>query len=147
MAVKIRLSRVGTKNLPYYKVMIADERKSRDGKFIENVGTYRPLLKKDDPSRVMLKKDRIDYWLSVGAQPSERVVKFLNAGKIGQDKKAVKDKNEKLKQTIAVRKKNAEEAAKKAAAEAKAAEDKAKAEEAAKAAAAAPAAEQAAPSA
>ena len=77
MAVKIRLARGGAKKVPYYRVVVADARAPRDGDFIEKVGTYNPLLKKDDENRVTFKKDRIEYWLGQGAQPTERVIKFI----------------------------------------------------------------------
>lgn len=74
MAVKIRLKRVGTKNHPAYRVVVADGRSPRDGKFIEEIGTYLPYQKKDNFS---LKLDRVDYWLKVGAQPSDTVASFI----------------------------------------------------------------------
>jgi small subunit ribosomal protein S16 len=79
MATKIRLARLGAKKRPFYRIMIADSRSPRDGKFIEIVGTYAPLLAKDDANRVSLKADRITYWLGTGAQPSEKVEKLLQA--------------------------------------------------------------------
>jgi small subunit ribosomal protein S16 len=79
MAVAIRLARGGSKKRPYYRVVVADSRNSRDGRFIEKVGTYNPLLAKDSPERVKLDHDRISHWLSVGAQPSDRVARFLDA--------------------------------------------------------------------
>ena len=79
MAVAIRLARGGSKKRPYYRVVVADSRNSRDGRFIEKVGTYNPLLAKDSPERVKLDADRISHWLSVGAQPSDRVARFLDA--------------------------------------------------------------------
>jgi small subunit ribosomal protein S16 len=83
MATKIRLARLGAKKRPFYRIMIADSRSPRDGKFIEIVGTYAPLLAKDDANRLVLKSDRITYWLGTGAQPSEKVEKLLqNAGLI-----------------------------------------------------------------
>ncbi len=82
MAVKIRLARGGAKKVPYYRVVVADARAPRDGDFIEKVGTYNPLLKKDDENRVTFKKDRIEYWLGQGAQPTERVAKFMHASGI-----------------------------------------------------------------
>lgn len=77
MAVKIRLARGGAKKRPYYRVVVADGRCPRDGKFIEKVGTYNPMLQKDDPRRVTLNAERLTHWLSVGAQPTERVAKFM----------------------------------------------------------------------
>jgi small subunit ribosomal protein S16 len=78
MAVKIRLARGGAKKVPYYRVVVADARAPRDGDFIEKVGTYNPLLKKEDEGRVIFKKERIEYWLGQGAQPTERVAKFIH---------------------------------------------------------------------
>ena len=79
MAVAIRLSRGGSKKRPYYKIVVADERSARDGKFIERIGSYNPLLAKDDANRVVLDSDRAKHWLSVGAQPTDRVARFLDA--------------------------------------------------------------------
>jgi small subunit ribosomal protein S16 len=79
MAVAIRLARGGSKKRPYYKIIVADARSSRDGKFIERIGSYNPLLAKDDANRVTLDTDRAKHWLSVGAQPSDRVARFLDA--------------------------------------------------------------------
>lgn len=77
MALTIRLSRGGAKRRPYYRIVVADSRKSRDGRFIERLGSYNPMLEKDDPKRVQLVEERIKHWLGVGAQPSDRVQKFL----------------------------------------------------------------------
>ncbi len=82
MALKIRMSRVGAKKRPQYRIVVADARSPRDGKFLEKVGTYNPMLKADDAGRVLLNEERIKYWLSNGATPSERVAKFLGAAKI-----------------------------------------------------------------
>ncbi len=82
MAVKIRLARGGAKKRPYYRIVVANATAPRDGDFIEKVGTYNPLLNKDDESRIVLKTDRIKYWLSEGALPTERVVKFLMDAKV-----------------------------------------------------------------
>ena len=82
MAVSIRLARGGAKKRPYYRIVVADSRNARDGRFIEKVGTYNPLLAKDSPERVKLDADRISHWLSVGAQPSDRVLRFLDAAGI-----------------------------------------------------------------
>jgi small subunit ribosomal protein S16 len=79
MAVKIRLARGGTKKRPYYRVVVADERAPRDGRFIEKVGTYNPLLPGDNAERVTLNLERIQHWLSKGAQPTDRVLRFLDA--------------------------------------------------------------------
>ena len=79
MAVSIRLSRGGAKKRPYYRIVVADSRAPRDGSFIEKIGTYNPLLSKDDANRVVLDTDRAKHWLSVGAQPSDRVARFFDA--------------------------------------------------------------------
>jgi small subunit ribosomal protein S16 len=78
MAVAIRLARGGAKKRPYYKIVVTDSRNSRDGKFIERIGSYNPLLPKDSEERVKLDADRARHWLSVGAQPSDRVHRFLD---------------------------------------------------------------------
>nr|WP_188055516.1 30S ribosomal protein S16 [Sphingosinithalassobacter sp. CS137] len=82
MAVSMRLSRGGSKKRPYYRIVIADARSPRDGSFIEKIGTYNPLLAKDDEKRVVLDGDRAKHWLSVGAQPTDRVARFLDAAGI-----------------------------------------------------------------
>lgn len=79
MALSMRLSRGGSKKRPYYRIVIADARSPRDGKFIEKIGTYNPLLAKDSAERTQLDTDRAKYWLSVGAQPTDRVARFLDA--------------------------------------------------------------------
>ena len=79
MAVAMRMSRGGSKKRPYYKIVIADVRAPRDGKFIERIGSYNPLLAKDDEKRVVLDVDRAKHWLEVGAKPSDRVARFLDA--------------------------------------------------------------------
>ena len=81
MAITLRLARHGRKNRPYYAIVVANSRSPRDGKFIEKVGTYNPLLAKDDANRVTLNTERVQYWLGVGAQPTDRVAIFL--GKAG----------------------------------------------------------------
>ena len=77
MALALRLSRGGRKGRPFYRIVVADKRMARDGRYIEKVGTYNPLLANDDDKRVSLNEERIKYWLEQGAEPSERVVKFL----------------------------------------------------------------------
>ena len=79
MALKIRLARGGAKKRPYYRIVIADSRAPRDGRFIERVGTYNPLLPKDHEERFTLKEDRVQHWLDKGAQPTDRVHRFLDA--------------------------------------------------------------------
>jgi len=75
--LKIRLARGGAKKRPYYSIVVADSHSPRDGRFIEKVGAYNPLLKKDDPNRVTLKLERIQEWIAKGAQPTDRVARFL----------------------------------------------------------------------
>ena len=82
MAVAIRLSRGGAKKRPYYRIVVADARSPRDGKYLEQIGVYNPLLAKDDEKRVQLNEDRARYWVGVGAQPSDRVSRFLDAAGI-----------------------------------------------------------------
>lgn len=79
MALKIRLARGGSKKRPYYRIVVADARMPRDGRFIEKLGNYDPLLKKDDERRVVMDLDRAKHWLEKGAQPTERVARFLGA--------------------------------------------------------------------
>ena len=78
MAVSIRLSRGGAKKRPYYKIVVTDSRTGRDGKFIERIGSYNPMLPKDSEERVKLDTERARHWLSVGAQPTDRVARFLD---------------------------------------------------------------------
>jgi small subunit ribosomal protein S16 len=78
MSVSLRLSRGGSKKRPYYKIVAANARAPRDGKFLEQVGTHNPLLAKDDENRVRLIEDRVRYWLGVGAQPTDRVARLLD---------------------------------------------------------------------
>jgi small subunit ribosomal protein S16 len=82
MATSIRLSRGGSKKRPYYKIVVADSRSPRDGRFIERIGSYNPLLAKDNPERVKLDTERAKHWVSVGAQPTDRVARFLDAAGI-----------------------------------------------------------------
>ncbi|MBY8338192.1 30S ribosomal protein S16 [Alteriqipengyuania sp. NZ-12B] len=82
MAIALRLSRGGAKKRPYYRIVAADSRYPRDGRYLEQIGTYNPLLAKDDEKRVQLNEDRAKYWLGVGAQPSDRVARFLDAAGI-----------------------------------------------------------------
>jgi len=150
--LKIRLARGGAKKRPYYSIVIADSHSPRDGRFIEKVGTYNPLLKKDDPARVTLKVESIQEWLKKGAQPSDRVARFLAAqglttwahgnnpnkgqpGKKAQERSAERAQREEDRKQAEIDAKAAAEAEKAAAAEAAA--------EAAAAAAAAPAVEEA----
>ena len=79
MATKIRLARGGSKKRPFYRIVAADTRAPRDGRFIEKLGTYNPLLAKDNAERVTMDKERVQYWLDQGAQPTDRVLRFLDA--------------------------------------------------------------------
>ena len=78
MSVKIRLARGGAKKRPYYRIVVADIRMPRDGRYIERVGSYNPLLPRDHEDRVSLEKERIIDWLSKGAKPTDRVARFLD---------------------------------------------------------------------
>lgn len=78
MAVAIRLSRGGAKKRPYYRIVVSDSRSPRDGKYLEQIGTYNPMLPKDDEGRVKLDEDRARHWIGVGAVPSDRVARFLD---------------------------------------------------------------------
>ncbi|WP_126172736.1 30S ribosomal protein S16 [Altericroceibacterium xinjiangense] len=82
MAISLRLSRGGAKKRPYYRIVVADSRSPRDGKYLEQIGTYNPLLAKDNPDRVKLDEDRARYWVGVGGQPTDRVARFLDAAGI-----------------------------------------------------------------
>jgi small subunit ribosomal protein S16 len=79
MSVKIRLARGGAKKRPYYYIVAAHTTSPRDGRYIEQVGTFNPMLSKDDENRIKLNLDRCKYWLSVGALPTDRVARFLDA--------------------------------------------------------------------
>jgi small subunit ribosomal protein S16 len=87
MAVAIRLSRGGAKKRPYYRIVVTDVRSPRDGKYLEQLGTYNPVLAKDDEKRVTLIEDRVRYWIGVGAQPTDRVARILD--KAGIKERAV----------------------------------------------------------
>jgi len=79
MATKIRLARGGSNKRPFYAIVVSDSRMPRDGRFLEKVGTYNPLVAKDSEERVKMKLDRVQFWLDRGAQPTDRVVRFLEA--------------------------------------------------------------------
>ena len=95
MALKIRLARGGSKKRPYYRIVVAQATAPRDGSFIEKVGTYNPLLAKDSGERVVLNTDRVKHWLSVGAQPTDRVLRFLDAA--GLEKREARNNPNKAK--------------------------------------------------
>ncbi len=124
MSVKMRLSRGGTKKRPYYYVIIAHVSAPRDGRYIEQIGTFDPMLKKDNPERVKLQADRVKHWLGVGAQPTDRVLRLLDGA--GLAKRTALNNPEKAKP----KKKAQERAAAIADKAAKAAEAAAKAAEA-----------------
>ena len=87
MSMKIRLARGGSKKRPFYRIVAADSRMPRDGRFIEKLGTYNPLLAKDSEERVKMDVERVQYWIGQGAQPTDRVARMLEAA-------GVKDKTE-----------------------------------------------------
>ena len=94
MPVRIRLSRGGAKKRPFYRIVVADSRRSRDGKFIDQLGTYNPMLAKDNPERVKINADKAKDWIVKGAQPSDRVKLFLsNLGIV--DKTIITEKTKK----------------------------------------------------
>jgi small subunit ribosomal protein S16 len=135
MAIAMRLSRGGSKKRPYYRIVVADQRAPRDGKYLEQVGSYNPLLAKDSAERVQMNEERVKHWLSVGAQPSDRVARFLDAA--GVRERAARNNPKKGEPGENAKERAEEKAAKLAEAE----EAKKAAEEEAKAAAAAPAEE------
>jgi small subunit ribosomal protein S16 len=107
------MARGGAKKRPYYRIVVADSRMPRDGRFIEKVGSYNPMLAKDSPERVKLDQERIKHWLGVGAQPSERVARFLVAvGMMEKAKIPDQTKKDKPRPKTLERMKAAEEAAK-----------------------------------
>ena len=134
MSVKIRLARGGSKKRPYYYIVAAENRSPRDGRYIERVGTYNPMLPKDSEERVKLNVERIKHWLSVGAQPTDRVARFLDAADLmkrearnNPDKAKPKKKAQERIAAEEEKKREAEEAAKAAAEEAAAPAEEAEA--------------------
>lgn len=132
MSLKIRLSRGGAKKRPFYRIVVADSRSPRDGRYIEKVGTFNPLLPRDSEDRIKLDTDRVKHWLSNGALPTDRVLRFLDAE--GLMKREARNNPEKAKPG---KKRLEREEAKRAAGEEKAAAAAAAEQEAADAAAAA----------
>ena len=124
MSLKIRLARAGAKKRPYYRIVVADSRSPRDGRFIDKVGTYDPMKPKDDAGRIILESEKIQAWLAKGAQPTDRVLRFLDAA--GLAKREARNNPEKAQPKKKAQERNAAAA---------------KAAEAAAAAAEAPAAE------
>lgn len=113
MAMKIRLARGGSKKRPHYAIVASDSRMPRDGRFLEKLGTYNPLLPKDSEERVKMNIERVQYWLGQGAQPTDRVARFLEAAGV---KEKAERKNLKKAEPGDKAKKRAEEKAAKAAA-------------------------------
>lgn len=128
MAIKIRLARGGSKKRPFYRVVAADSRMPRDGRYIEKLGTYNPLLPKDSEERIKLDMERVQYWLGEGAQPTDRVSRFLEAAGVVEKKER---SNPKKGTPGAKAVERAEEKAAKAAEAAEAPAEEAPAEEAA----------------
>lgn len=119
MSLRIRLSRGGAKKRPFYRIVVADSRSPRDGRFVERVGTYNPMVAKDHPERVLLKEERIRHWLGVGAQPSDRVARFCaEAGLMEARPRPEQTKKPLPKAKAQERMKAAQEAASQAAAQA-----------------------------
>lgn len=116
MSVKMRLSRGGSKKRPYYYVVIANSQSPRDGKYIEQVGTFNPMLKKDDANRTKLDSERIQHWLKAGAQPTDRVLRLLDAAGLAKRTASSNPEKAKPKKKAQERLKLAEEAKAKAAA-------------------------------
>lgn len=133
MAVKLRLARGGSKKRPFYSIVAADNRAPRDGRFIEKIGTYNPMLSKEDENRVVINAERAKYWLSVGALPTDRVALFL--GKAGIAEMPAQKNNPNKAKPKAKAQMRAEEKAEKEAEAKAAAEEAAREAEEAKAAA------------
>ena len=113
MSLKIRLARAGAKKRPYYRIVVADSKSPRDGRYIEKLGTYNPLLPRDSNERVKLVEERVKHWISVGAQPTDRVLRFLDkAGMAKRDARSNPSKGQPGKKRV-----EREEAKKAAAAE------------------------------
>ncbi|MEM1365285.1 MAG: 30S ribosomal protein S16 [Pseudomonadota bacterium] len=131
MALKIRLARGGSKKRPYYRIVVADARAPRDGRFLEKLGHYNPLLAKDNENRMSIDVDKAKEWMAKGAQPTDRVARFLDeAGVLKREAKNNPKKGEpgkKAQERIAEKKQKEEDAAEAA----KQAEEEAKAAEAA----------------
>ena len=130
MALKIRLARAGAKKRPFYRIVVADSRSPRDGRFIEKLGTYNPLLPKDNDNRVNFDSERVKHWLDRGAKPTDRVARFLSTQDLVKWQASNNPEKAKPKAKAQERMREAEEAAKAAAEEAAAAAE-APAEEAA----------------
>ncbi len=136
MSLVIRMARAGTKKRPFYHIVIADSRSPRDGRFIERIGYFNPLLPKEKTERLKLDLDKVQDWMKKGAQPSDRVSRFLDAAgvlkreKRNNPEKAIPRKERKAKEAEETKAKEGADAAAKTAATAKAASDKAAADKA-----------------
>ena len=115
MAAKIRLSRGGSKKRPYYYVVVAHSQSPRDGRYIEQIGTFNPLLAKDNAERVKLDVERVKYWIGVGAEPTDRVLRILDGAGLAKRKPSNNPEKAKPKKKAQERAKAAEAAAAKAA--------------------------------
>ena len=136
MSLVIRMARAGTKKRPFYHIVIADSRSPRDGRFIERIGYFNPLLPKEKTERLKLDLDKVKDWMKKGAQPSDRIMRFLDAAGIlkrpkrNNPEKAIPRKERKAKEAEETKAKEGADAAAKTAATVKAATDKAAAEKA-----------------
>ncbi len=136
MSLVIRMARAGTKKRPFYHIVIADSRSPRDGRFIERIGYFNPLLPKEKTERLKLDLDKVKDWMKKGAQPSDRIMRFLDAAGIlkrpkrNNPEKAIPRKERKAKEAEDTKAKEGADAAAKTAATAKAATDKAAADKA-----------------
>jgi small subunit ribosomal protein S16 len=136
MSLVIRMARAGTKKRPFYHIVIADSRSPRDGRFIERIGYFNPLLPKEKTERLKLDLDKVKDWMKKGAQPSDRIMRFLDAAGIlkrpkrNNPEKAIPRKERKAKEADETKAKEGADAAAKTAATAKAATDKAAADKA-----------------
>ena len=136
MSLVIRMARAGTKKRPFYHIVIADSRSPRDGRFIERIGYFNPLLPKEKTERLKLDLDKVKGWMKKGAQPSDRIMRFLDAAGIlkrpkrNNPEKAIPRKERKAKEAEDTKAKEGADAAAKTAATAKAATDKAAADKA-----------------
>ena len=136
MSLVIRMARAGTKKRPFYHIVIADSRSPRDGRFIERIGYFNPLLPKEKTERLKLDLDKVQAWMKKGAQPSDRIMRFLDAAGIlkrpkrNNPEKAIPRKERKAKEAEDTKAKEGADAAAKTAATAKAATDKAAADKA-----------------
>lgn len=118
MALKIRLARGGSKKRPYYQIVVADARSPRDGRFLEKVGSWNPMLDKNAEGRIVLNNERVQHWLDNGAQPTDRVLRFLNdAGLAKREARNNPEKAQPGKKAVERAKEKAAKAAEAAAAE------------------------------